>query len=329
MFVSTDGHSIDKKVTAFLDAGSLHLSDLDLTCLRTIPGTLQTYNETSRSDLIERTADAWCVIVNKVKLDADFFKQRPNVRLVCIIATGTNNVDLQAAKAGGVSVVNCRDYSTESVVQHCFMLILMLLRSMKPYLVDVADGNWSCSTHFSLLTHPITEVRDLSLGVVGFGDIGQRVAKLGEAFGMQVVISERVGQSARAGRKSFNEVLKTCDIISLHCPLTEHTRNLIGHNELAQMKPNALLINTARGDLIDEQALLAALSNKVIAGAALDVLTTEPPPENSPVLCADLPNLIVTPHIAWASRQARQSALEQTVENILAWLQGEKKRSVV
>lgn len=304
----------------FLDAATLDCGDVDLTSLSNIAAPLHLYPQTSPQELTHRNLNAWCVITNKVVIGRNFFATRPNLRLVCITATGINNVDLDAAKEYGVEVMNCKGYSTETVAQHTFMMILALVRSLPQYQQDVAAGAWSRADMFCLLDHPVGELQGLKLGIVGYGDIGKRVAEIGRFFGMQILIAARPNGVVTSGRMPFREVLSSCDILTLHCPLTQDNTHLINSETLGLMRPEAFLINTARGQLVDEPALLHALRARKIAGAALDVLTTEPPLADQPLLQAQLANLMITPHCAWASRQARQNALEQTAKNIKQYL---------
>lgn len=312
----------------FLDLASLDRDDLDLSRLQQVAAPLSCFAQTTPEELAGRHADAWCVIANKVPLDQAFFAARPQLRLVCVVATGTNNVDLQAAAEHGVDVVNCRAYGADTVAQHVLMLILALCRSFPQYQSDVAAGRWSQAPLFCLLDHPIREIGGLKLGIVGYGDIGQRVEALAKAVGMEVLISERPGRVPRPGRMAFETLLGCCDVISLHCPLTPDTQDLIDATALQTMKKDALLINTSRGGLVNEVALMQALQEGWIAGAAVDVLSEEPPPANNVLLAAQLNNLIITPHCAWGSIEARQRIVEQTAENITAWLQGQPIRLV-
>lgn len=307
----------------FLDAATIDRGDVDLTRLSKIATPLHLYPNTTTKELTDRHPDAWCVITNKVVLDRKFFQARPNLQLVCVTATGINNVDLQAAEEHGVTVMNCKGYSTETVAQHTFMLMLALVRSLYQYQRDVAVGAWSKSNMFCLLDHPVRELQGLKLGIVGYGDIGKRVAEIARFFGMHILIAGRPGGPSTPDRTPFREVLATCDILTLHCPLTPDTENVINAETLSLMRPSAFLINTARGQLIDESALLHALREQKLAGAALDVLTTEPPPPEHSLLQAQ--NLIITPHCAWASREARQTALAQTAENIERYLEAHSR----
>lgn len=300
----------------FLDAATVDCGDVDFTRLRKVAKLLHLYPQTSAQELPQRHPNAWCVITNKVKLDRQFFQARPNLRLICVTATGVNNVDLQAAADHGVTVANCKGYSTETVAQHTFMLLLALVRSLPQYQHAVAQGEWSRSSMFCLLDYPLRELQGMKLGIVGYGDIGQRVAEIARFFGMEILIAERPECAPRTGRLLFKEVLARSDILTLHCPLTPDNAQLINAKTLALMQRGAFLINTARGGLINEQALLEALLEGKLGGAALDVLSTEPPPADHALLQAKLPNLILTPHCAWASAEARQTAIDQTAHNI-------------
>jgi glycerate dehydrogenase len=272
--------------------------------------------------LAERLAEATVVVSNKVRLDAAAFAATPQLRLVCVAATGTNNVDLDAAQRHGITVCNVRGYATPSVVQHVYALLLALTTRLPDYQRDVAAGRWQASPYFCLLDHPIRELAGRNLGIVGYGELGSAVARLAAGFGMTVLVAQRAGGDAQAGRLALADLLPQVDVLSLHCPLTPQTRGLIGARELALMKPDALLINTARGGLVDETALADALRKGKLGGAGIDVLSEEPPRADNPLLAADIPNLIVTPHIAWASREARQRVIEAIATNIRAFLAG-------
>lgn len=308
----------------FLDFATLDKGDLQLNTLKRAAAPLHCFGNTTPDQLASRAPDAWCVVSNKVYLGRDFFRARPALRLVCIAATGTNNVDLAAAAEHGVAVVNCRDYCTDSVAQHVLMFILAFARSLPRYRADVASGAWSRSPFFCLLDHPVRELSGLQLGLIGYGTIGRRVEQLARSLGMQILIAERPGRPPRQGRTAFDEVIGGCDFISLHCPLDATTEGMINADILRRMRKDACLINTARGGLVDEAALLQALREGWIGGAALDVLNSEPPSAGNPLLNAGLPNLLVTPHCAWSSREARQSVIDQTTGSIEEWLRGEK-----
>jgi len=308
---------------ATIDRGDMDLKPLEAACRQ------WTYYERTRADrLTGRIRGADLVVTNKVVLNHEALESaRP--RLVCVAATGTNNVDLDAARELGIAVTNVTGYATPAVVQHVFALMLAHTTRLFDYRTAVRAGAWSRSDRFCLLDFPIREVAGRILGIVGYGELGRGVAKVAETFGMQVLISARSGTEPGPGRIALAELLPQVDVLSLHCPLTAQTRNLIGVRELAQMKPSALLINTARGGIVDEEALADALRHGVIGGAAVDVLTVEPPREGNPLLSLDLPNLILTPHTAWASHEARQRLLDEVVANIQAFNAGERRNRVV
>jgi glycerate dehydrogenase len=245
------------------------------------------------------------------------------LKLIALAATGTDNVDTRAASEHGVAVCNIRDYCTESVAQHVITLMLNLLTGMPWYLQDVRNGEWSKAELFSLNERPIREARGLIFGLIGYGVLGRRTAEMATALGMEVLVAERQGMPCREGRLSFEEVISKADVLSVHCPLTEDTEGLINADVLQAMKPNALLINTARGKVIDAEALADALRHGEIAGAGMDTLSVEPPPPDHPLLAADIPNLIVTPHNAWASQGARQAALDHLARVVECFQAGE------
>jgi glycerate dehydrogenase len=280
-------------------------------------------------ELRERLATAEIAIINKVKLDRETIVAAPRLRLIALSATGTDNVDCRAAEERGVAVANTRGYASAAVAQHVFALVLALTNHVARYDALVRADAWRKSPSFALFDYPIHELTGRTLGVVGFGALGRAVAALGRCFAMEVLISTRFRDEPAEGRVPFTTILRTADIVSLHCPLTQETHHMIGAAELARMKPNALLINTARGGLIDGKALAAALKNGTIGGAGIDVLPVEPPGADEPLLATDIPNLLITPHIAWAAREARQRALEQVAENIAAFLNGKRLRRVV
>jgi len=311
--------------SVFLDAEGL--TDCNLDALYQACGELRIHRNTAAAETGTRIAGAELVILNKVRLTREILAQAPTVKLVCVVATGTDVVDLGAARDLGVTVCNCQAYGTDSVVQHVFSAILALHTSLFRYHQAVRDGRWQQAEQFCFLDYPIVELRGKTLVIVGSGNLGRGVAAVAEAFGMEVVAAARPGRSDDT-RPSLEKLLPRADVLTLHCPLTEQTRGLIGERELAMMKPTAFLVNAARGGIVDEQALVEALRSGTIAGAAVDVLTVEPPRDGNPLLAADLPNLIVTPHIAWASREARQRIIDQTVENILAWKEGRAVRVV-
>lgn len=287
------------------------------------------YGETDAGQVVDRLRDATIVICNKQSLREDVLSQLAKLKLIAVAATGTDNVDLDYCRTHNIAVCNTRGYAASSLPEHALMLMLALRRNLVAYRDDVKSGRWHEAQKFCLLDHPIGDLRGTVLGIVGFGTLGHAMGQLGSAIGMEVIVAERKrATSIRAGRKSFADVLRLSDVLSLHCPLTEETKNLIGAEELSQMKSDALLINTARGGLIDDQALLDALKTGRLGGAGIDVLRVEPPREGNPLLDADLPNLIVTPHNAWASRQAMQTLADQLVDNLEAFVRGEPRNLV-
>lgn len=313
----------------FLDLESVDRGDLDLVPLNGACGSWRWHPATDPLETAERVCDAEVVVSNKVVLDRAVLRQARRLRLVCVAATGTNNVGLEAARELGIAAVNVTGYATPSVVQHVFSLILALTTRLSDYQRAVNDGAWQRSRHFCLLDYPIRELASLALGIVGYGELGRGVARLAEAFGMEVLIAQRPGGPPDPDRMALVQLLPKVDVLSLHCPLTAQTRNLIGSEELALMKPDALIVNTARGGILDELALAQALRSGRLGGAGIDVLGREPPRDGSPLLATDLPNLILTPHIAWASRESRQRLLDQVAENIRAFQAGEARNRVV
>lgn len=302
----------------FLDYASTSHDDLDLTRLRHACGQLQLWEATQADNLLEHIGQAEIVISNKVILNAATLTAlKDQIKLICVAATGTNNIDLAVAQQLGIPVCNVRNYGNRSVAEHCLSLIFALARQLPAYHQAVQAQAWQKSKHFCLLDYPITEVAGKTLGIIGYGSLGQATAELAAAVGMQILVAERLdAPTVRTGRVSLHELLARADFISLHCPLTEQTKAFINAERLQYMKPSAFLINTARGGLICEADLLTALQTHQIAGAALDVLSLEPPTTDNPLLQNSLPNLIITPHIAWASRSARQTLIEQLADII-------------
>lgn len=301
---------------AFLDIGSLGPQDLDLTPLEAALDSLTCYDHTPPERVVERLQGVDLVMVNKVVLSAEVLQQLPDLKHIVIAATGANNIDLDAVRERGISVQNCQAYGVDSVAQHALMLMLTLTTRLLDYRQAIQAGAWSQSPHFCLLDFPVESLAGKTLGIVGYGELGQAVGRLAEAFGMQVCVAARPGQAHVNDRTPLAELLPQVDILTLHCPLTPTTKDLIGAAELQAMKQSALLINCARGGIVNEEALLNALINSHIAGAAMDVLTVEPPPANHPLLQYQENNLILTPHSAWASRKARQTIVQQLAQNI-------------
>ena len=287
------------------------------------------FGETDRAETVERLRDATIAIVNKLPLREEELSQLPRLKLIAVAATGVDNIDLDYCKTKGIAICNTRNYASHSLPEHVLMLILALRRNLIGYVQDVRAGKWQEAKQFCLLDHKIRDLHGSTLGIIGYGFLGEAVAKLAQGLGMHVVIAERRGATrVRVGRAAFQEVLQRSDVISVHCPLTEETRNLIDQKELQEMNHDALLINTARGGLVNEAALIQALHEGLIAGAAFDVLTEEPPRKGNALLDANLPNLIMTPHIAWASREAMQTLADQLVDNLEAFVKGDPRNLV-
>jgi glycerate dehydrogenase len=325
--------------TVFLDYDTASNGDLDASQITRIVGDVRFYPLTADEQIAERIADAQVVLSNKVKLPRAHLEAARALKLIALAGTGTDNVDLAAAQELGIAVCNVRGYCTASVVQHAWAMILSLNQHLSAYARLVADGTWVKNEEYAVLAYPIRELTGLTLGIIGWGTLGRGVAKVGEAFGMRVIVGERPGagpeSSAGPGaapypeRVPLEQLLRTADIVSLHCPSTAATRGMMGAAQFALMKPDAILINTARGALVDSAALAAALKERRLAGAGIDVLPQEPPMDGDPLLDADLPNLILTPHIAWAARAARQRCLDEMAANIEDFLRGGRRGRVV
>lgn len=322
----------------FPDFDSLGPADLNLSGLHeTLPG-IRLFASSTPDEARERIAGCEILIVNKVQLDRSLLSENPALRLICLAATGSDNIDLQAARKLGITVCNIRNYCTASVVQHVFGMLLSLNLRLDEYRRLLADGAWQRSPHFCLLDYPVRELAGRSFGIIGYGQLGRAVARVAQSFGMRVLVSRSLRPDARADEKSADDpavermdlpgLLARSDVLSLHCPLTPATRHLINAETLRLMRSDAVLINTARGALIDGPALLAALRAGRLGAAGIDVLPEEPPIHGHPLLEARLPNLLVTPHIAWAAREARQRALDEVVANIRAFLDGEARNKL-
>ena len=313
----------------FLDFATVSCrDDVDAAALRSVLPDLTCYDTTADEQVVPRIADARIVLLNKIRMDRDRILAAPRLQLICAAATGTDNIDLDTCRERGVAVCNIEAYCTASVVQHTFAMILSLSQHLPQYQALLRDGAWRGSPQFCLLDYPIRELADKVLGIVGYGELGKAVASVARAFGMHVLLSERPGERLRSGRYPLHEMLPRVNILSLHCPLTPATRMLIGAEELKLMKPGSLLINTARGALVDAAALVAALQAGEVGGAGIDVLEQEPPVDGNPLLDVSLPNLIVTPHIAWAAVEARQRAIDEMAANVAAWQAGERRNRV-
>ncbi len=313
----------------FLDYATVSHGDVDPRALLQCLPDLRRFDTTAPAELAGRLAEAEVVLLNKIALDAACFERAPRLKLVCAAATGTDNIDVDAAAGRGIAVCNIRSYCTNAVVQHVFAMILSLTQHLTAYRRLLLEGAWRGSPQFCLLDYPIRELDDKVLGIVGHGELGSAVAGVARAFGMHVLLAERPGRRLRDGRLALHELLPRVDVLSLHCPLTPQTRHLIGAEELALMKPDAVLINTARGGLVDARPLAEALQAGRLGAAGIDVLEREPPVEGNVLLDADIPNLVVTPHIAWAAVEARQRALDEMAANVVAWQRGERRNRVV
>lgn len=312
----------------FLDFQSLDQNDLDFSQLEVAFDEWIIYPTTQLEQVAERIRDADVVMSNKVMINADALKQNPQLKLILISATGTNNVDLAQAKAQGIVVCNCQAYGTSAVAQHTLMLMLALSTAVIQYNQAVKNGQWNQAQQFCLLNFPIVELAGKTLGILGYGELGQAVAKLAEAFGMKVIVGALPNRPQHDGRVPFQTLVTQVDYLSLHCPLTEYTQDLINADVFDAMKPSAFLINCARGGIVNEADLADALRQGKIAGAATDVLTVEPPTKGNILLAEDIPNLIITPHSAWGSVDARQRIVHQMLENVEAFKQGQPIRQV-
>ena len=313
----------------FLDYATMG-PNLDLWPLRRLLPDLEIFDATDDSQIGERIHDAEFVFANKIRLTPELLEHSARLRFIGLTATGTDNVDLECAKQHNIAVCNIRAYCTQSVVEHVFGVMLMLTHNLSRYDKSVRAGEWQQADDFCMLTHPVRELSAMTLGIVGYGELGQGVARIAKAFGMQVLVSVRPGSSEQSDdRVPFKDVLQQADAISLHCPLTETTRHLFDADAFQQMKKGAFLINTARGALVDSAALVDALQNGQLAGAGIDVLATEPPVHGDPLLDYAGDNLIITPHIAWATNEARQNAIDELAANVDAFLAGKERNRVV
>ncbi len=287
------------------------------------------YDRTLPEETVERLRSATIAVTNKVKLREAELSALPNLKFISITATGYDNVDLAFCRKHKVAVANVPGYARNSVPEHVIMMMLALRRNLPAYREAVRAGRWQKALQPTLNDLPVEDLRGSTLGLVGYGDLAEGVEKLARAFGMEVLVAEHKGaRTVRAGRTPFLDVLKRSDVLSLHTPITDETRGLIGKSELTLMKKTAFLINTARGGLVDEVALAEALKTGRLGGAGIDVLSKEPPRDGNPLLDLHLPNLIVTPHIAWTSRQAQELLAEEVIQNIEAFVAG-KPRNLV
>ena len=316
-----------------LDRGSLAPNSLNWEAWHSLDVHLEMFENTSPEEVLNRSRGATALCSNKVVLNEATIKALPELQFISVMATGTNNIDLNAARRHNIVVSNARNYGTESVAQHTWMLILALSHRLYEYQSLTRNGTWSREPFFALLNPSKTELTGMTLGVIGMGTLGQAVAQKASTFGMKVCALHSRSATARkldfdVERLSLHELLNRSDIISLHCPLTHDNEELINKQTLAQMKPGALLINTARGGLVNNEDLLESLTKGHLGGAALDTLEVEPPPSDHPLLKSSLPNLLITPHHAWGSQRARQALLDQSLENLKAFLQGAPIRTL-
>ena len=311
-----------------LDADSLGKGEVDLSPVTELLDEWQVYGTSTPAETIERIREATVVLSNKIVLDEEKFSIAGKLRLICVMATGTNNVDLDAAKRADITVSNAVAYATPSVVQHTISLMLALSTNLPAYIDDVKSGAWQKAPAFCLLDHPISELNGKILGIVGFGELGSGVAAVARALGMKVLISGRPGRTNAKGRLAFDDLIGEVDYLSLHCPLTSETENLVNLATLKKMKTSAFLINTARGGLVNAADLLQALESNIIAGAAVDVLNIEPPPIDDLLTNTNQNKLIVTPHNAWGAIESRQRLVQQMADNINGFVTGKPIRVV-
>ncbi len=312
---------MQSKIT-ILDGYTMNPGDLDWAIIKSL-GEVEIFDRTPNNKILARAKDAAILVVNKVILDAEIIAQLPKLKCICVTATGYNNVDILAAAKRKIPVYNVRGYSTMSVAQHVFALILELTNTVAIYNIGVQKGDWSRSTDFCYYLGQIPELSGKTLGIYGFGQIGQAVAQIAMAFGMKVIAKHKHPDRDQMSGVAFvnqETLFRKSDIISLHAPLTKENTGLINKALLETIKPSSLIINTARGGFIVEKDLKWALENKRIAGAALDVLSSEPPPNNH--ILQNVSNCIITPHIAWASQSARKRLMEETAQNIRSFLAG-------
>ncbi len=308
----------------FLDSQTFS-SNISFTAIEQQVSELTCYTNTAQEQILERCQSVELLITNKVLLTAELLAKLPTLKLICIAATGYNNIDISAATRLGIAVTNVSGYAGQSVAQYVIAQILEYYQQTCHHNANTEQGNWQTSNTFCYHGNAITELAGKTLGIIGNGNLGQAVIKLADAFGMKVLISDRINATAiRQGRVSFDQVIAQADIISLHCPQTKDSENLINRNVFAKMKPTAMLVNTARGALVNSADLLTALITKQIAYAVLDVLEQEPPPADHPLLNTNLANLKITAHIAWASSEAQQRLIGLLSENIVAFQNGEQ-----
>ncbi|GGC06986.1 D-2-hydroxyacid dehydrogenase [Dyadobacter sediminis] len=309
-----------------LDGYTLNPGDLDWTPLTKL-GNVTIYDRSGENQIVERSKEADALLVNKVVLSEKIISQLPNVKYIGVMATGFNNIDIAATRKLGITVTNVKAYSSASVAQHTFAMLLSLVNRIETHSQSVFNGDWVNAPDFSYTKTPLTELAGKTMGLVGFGDIGSQVAQIALAFGMKV-IAYRKHPAAVNGVEmtTLENVFKNSDVVSLHCPLTDETKEMVNAQRLATMKPNAIILNTGRGPLIQETDLADALKKGIIAGAGLDVLSAEPPKPDNPLLSA--PNCVITPHVAWATFEARKRLLQIAADNLDSFIRGDQKNVV-
>ncbi|OUS27528.1 hydroxyacid dehydrogenase [Thalassotalea sp. 42_200_T64] len=313
----------------FLDRSTIS-EDIDLSPIESHVTTISYFEHTAIEKVIFRAKFAEVIISNKVMITAEIIRQLPKLKLICIAATGTNNVNLVAAQKAGIAVCNVSGYANTSVTQYVFAMLLEYLQKTSHYIENSRQGDWQNSPVFCHFGLPINELAAKKIAIIGYGGLGKQVSEIAKAFAMEVLIAERqLASSIRPGRVSFEQAISTADIISLHAPLSDETANLINQQSIKTMKMGVIIINTARGGLVNSLDLLAALKSKKIGAAILDVLENEPPPQDHPLLNAKLDNLLITAHIAWGSLQAQQRLINRLADNIKSYQQGLQLNRVV
>lgn len=306
----------------YLDAATMG-QDIDFSVFEQF-GTFEMYDRTPEEKIVEQAKGATVLLTNKCKLSKEILEQLPDLKLICVTATGVNIVDIEAAKALNITVTNVQNYGSMSVAQHVFALLLALTNRVAEH---ASPTRWKNSSDWCYYDYPLTELAGKTIGLIGYGGIGKKVAQLAEAFEMNVLINKRTPDSTDSRMVSLEILLKTSDVVSLHCPLTPENEQFINKKTLALMKPTAVLINTARGGLINEYDLAEALREGKLLAAALDVLSVEPPTADNPLLTA--PYCLLTPHIAWATKEARIRLIQIVAQNIQCFLEGKPQNVVV
>lgn len=312
----------------FLDYSTMG-PGLDLSPLTGLAPSLELFDSTASEQVRERIRDAEFVFVNKIRLTRELLESATQLRFIGIAATGSDNVDLAGARDRGIAVSNIRGYCTRSVTEHVFGVLLMLTHNLHRYASLVRNGAWQEAQDFCLHDYPVRELSTMTIGIVGYGVLGRSIAEMARRFDMEVLVAARPGTTdVSDDRVALGELLERADVVSLHCPLTRDTQNLLGANEFELMRSTAILINTARGALVDSAALVDALQRGRIAAAAMDVLPTEPPAGGDPLLDYAGDNLVITPHIAWSTDRARQNCVTELAANLKSFLEGGDRNRV-